>query len=65
MLEHFVQMAGFDLAVIADFFECASLEFRGELRFDGIERGEDIGFGIAILGALDALFECREALWST
>ena len=36
MLEHFVQMPGFDLAVIADFIERASLEFRGELRFDGI-----------------------------
>lgn len=55
MLEHFVQMAGFDLAVIADFFERASLEFRGELRFDGIERGEDIGFGITVCGLRDAL----------
>lgn len=55
MLEHFVQMPGFDCAVIADFIERASLEFRGELRLDGIERGEDIGFGIAVRGLRDAL----------
>lgn len=55
MLEHFVQMPGFDFAVIADLIERASLEFRRELRLDGIECGEDIGFGVAVRGLRDAL----------
>ena len=41
-------MPGFDFAVIADLIERASLEFRRELRLDGIECGEDIGFGVAV-----------------
>lgn len=55
MLEYFVQMPGFDFAVIADLIERASLEFRRELRLDGIECGEDIGFGVAVRGLRDAL----------
>ena len=55
MREHFVQMAGFDLAVIADFFERASLEFRGELRFDGIERIVYVAFAVKIGRPRDAL----------
>ena len=64
MLEHFVQMAGFDFAVIADFFECASLEFRGELRFDGIERGETrfVLNSASCSERFEACFLCRAGL---